>query len=164
MIKNIFILFAFVCCSVQSMVMPERDSKGRPIKRIAGVTSDSPTRVRFVGTHDFNIAGNQTAQGDWTVPQLQYNGENVTTIISGVEFKTVGGCDGDKVSLQIVHPIAGVMDEFGADVFIFKDTKTEIKEHRAEVPAGLMVRAVYKSTCANASRFIMNLYRYIETD
>ena len=160
---RILVLFLF-SFSGQSLVWPERDAKGRPVDRKAGVSSDANIRVRFVGTHDFNIPGNQTVQSDWNVPQMQYNGQNVETIISGVEFKTVGGCDGDKVKFQVVHPIAGVVDEFASDYYVFKDELNTIKEHRAEIPAGLIIRVVYQSTCATDARFIMNLFRYIEVE
>jgi len=161
LIKVILILLIFG--TAYATVVPDRDDKGRTVLRPGGVSSDSTTRVRFTGTHDFTIAGNQTAQSDYTIPQLQYEGQNVDTIISGVQFKTIGGCDGDKVTFQIVHPIAGVMDEFSTNYYVFKDQLNTIKEHRAAVPAGLYVRVVYTSTCANAARFIMNLFRYIET-
>lgn len=144
-------------------VIPDKDAEGRIVQRSGGVPSDSETRVRFIGTHDFTIAGNQTVTSDWTVPQQQFQGVDATTIISGVEFKTVGGCDGDKVSFQVVHPQAGVMDEFGTDYFVFKDTKMTMKEHRAKIPAGLIIRVIYKSTCATSARYIMNLFRYVET-
>lgn len=159
-----YLILFLISFSAFATIIPERDGKGRIIQRSAGINADSVSRVRFVGTHDFNISGNQTAQSDWTVPQMQYNGSNVDTVIQGVQFKVVGGCDGDKVKFQIVHPQAGVVDEFASDFYLFKDEINTIKEQRAALPAGLMVRVVYQSTCATAARFIMNLLRYIETE
>ena len=146
------------------IVIPERDNKGRSISRQAGIPVDSSARVRFIGTHDFNITGNGTAYQDWVVPQLTYNGVNVGSIIRGVEYKTVGGCDGDKVKFSVRHPQAGELDSFAQEFYVFKDEKNIIKEYKADLPAGLIVRVDYTSTCANAARFICNLYRYIEVE
>lgn len=163
-LKYYTFLFLMIAFSASAIVFPERDDKGRPIQRKAGVESDSSTRVRFVGTHDFNIAANTTAQADWTVPQLQYNSVNADTSMAGVQFKVVGGCDGDKVKFQVVHPTLGVMDEFATDYYVFADETSRIQEHRAVLPAGLYIRVIYTSTCGVAARFIMNLLRYVETE
>jgi len=158
------VLGLLIIGSASAMIFPERDVKGRAVSRQSGVQSDSYTRVRFIGTHDFNITGNQTAQSDWTIPQQTYNGNNVTTVILGVQFKVVGGCDGDKVTFRVVHPNETVLDEFATNFYVFADSTNAIKEHRAEVPAGLKIRVIYTSTCGTAARFLMNLYRYMETE
>ena len=157
-------IFLFIPIFAFSTVVPERDTKNRVISRSAGIPVDSSARVRFIGTHDFNISGNSSASQDWVVPQLTYNGVNVNSIISGVEYKTVGGCDGDKIKFSIRHSQTGELDAFAQEFYVFKDEKNIIKEYKADLPAGLVVRVDYTSTCANAARFISNLYRYIEVE
>jgi len=145
-------------------IIPDRDDSGKMINHSSGVPRDDKVRVRFIGTHDFTIAGNQTAQADWTIPQLQFSGQNVSSFFRGGNYKVVGGCDGDKLKFQITDPTgAAVLEEFGTDWFVFADSTSSIREHKASLPATYRIRVVYQSTCATAARFIFNLFRYIET-
>lgn len=161
LIKIFIFFFAF---NAFATIIPERDEKNRVIQRSAGIHSDHKSHVRFTGTHDFSIAGNQTTSASWLIPQLQVAGVDVVSIMQGVQYKTIGGCDGDKVKFEVTHPVAGVVETFADSFYVFKDEINTIKEHRTSLPAGLSIKVTYTSTCATAARFICNVYRYAESE
>jgi hypothetical protein len=79
-------------------------------------------------------------------------------LVQGVETLLVYGADkNDKISLQVVHPIAGVVNQFCTDYFIDASMVTQrlnIPCYTAKLPAGLKLRLVYKASAAIGIRDI----------
>ena len=69
-------------------------------------------------------------------------------LLTGGYVCVQGGKFGDKICLQVVHPQAGVLDQFVSDYYIKSDSESQFSidlDYPAKLPAGLIVRAVYKS-------------------
>lgn len=90
-----------------------------------------------------------------------------TACLTGAQLIVKGGKIEDKISLQIVHPLAGVLSEFITDWFISEDSQRQFMldiPFPANLPSGLKIRAVYKATEEEGTRDILinwHLYEVI---
>lgn len=65
---------------------------------------------------------------------------------------------GDYCTFQIVHPVAGVVEQFVNKWFVIPGTgKMDIQVYRAKVPAGLTIRVVYNNVGATDVECGINL-------
>ena len=124
-------------------------------------------RMRMIKTHAFSAAANTTTTVDWDIPQLRYPDttqtlKDVSTFMNGVEYYINGSHIDDELKFQVVHPVAGIIDEFGHVAAI--DGKHQIESYIARLPAGLKIRLVYINTGNAAVEVRMNLFRHINTD
>jgi len=68
--------------------------------------------------------------------------------LTGAVLLVKGGRFGDRVSLQVVHPAAGVLEEFVTDWYVTEDAQKQFEiqlNYPANVPTGLILRVVYKA-------------------
>lgn len=77
-------------------------------------------------------------------------------LIQGLETLLIYGADrNDKICLQVVHPVVGVINEFCTDYFVDASTVSQrlnIPCYTAKLPAGLKLRLVYKASAALGTR------------
>ena len=72
-------------------------------------------------------------------------------IAGGTVFLARGAAEGDKVDFQVVHPVAGVINQFITDWYVNPDSTLQVvppSNYPAKVPAGLIFRVVYHSVGA----------------
>jgi len=70
-------------------------------------------------------------------------------LVTGGVFLCSGGAQGDFVNFQVVHPIAGVLNQFITNWYIDPSTirqETTKSNYPAKLPAGLILRVSYTST------------------
>jgi hypothetical protein len=123
-------------------------------------------RVRYVKSHSFVATANSITSGDWVIPQMQYPDknnvlQNVESFISGVQYDLKNTHLSDTIRFQFVHPVAGVVDEFG-DIFAMEGVHI-LKTYIASMPAGLTIRVVYENTGNTDTEVKMNVLRHIDT-
>jgi hypothetical protein len=96
----------------------------------------------------FRYRGNATP---WTVCEP---GETNLDLTMAEELHIDGGTiivkdanPGDYCVFQVVHPIAGVVEQFVNKSFVIPGTgKMDVNVYRARIPAGLIIRVVYHNT------------------
>ncbi len=84
-------------------------------------------------------------------------------LFTGGEFLAKNSLFGDKFSLQIVHPINGVIYTFVNDFGVTDDSQTKMVKQSvipAKLPAGLIIRLAYTSTGETDVKLIINLYLF----
>jgi len=70
-------------------------------------------------------------------------------LLTGGTVGVEGGVFGDTLSIQVVHPIAGVVAQFITDWHVLSDVQKQMdltNVYPAKIPAGLKLRLVYTST------------------
>lgn len=96
-------------------------------------------RARFKGV-DFTATAGQVSNLDYTLSEERW--------IDGVDLIQNGAAIGDYVKFQVVHPVYGVLDEFGDSWFIDPSKGEQnpvILSYPAKIPAGLKIRVAYHS-------------------
>lgn len=99
--------------------------------------------------------------------QVEFNGQGVHAICLAAETKPIdlvltdlhfltggelivrGAKIGDKISLQVVHPVAGVLKQFVTHFRMCTDEENQSGfnlPYTAKLPAGLIIRAIYEAT------------------
>lgn len=119
-----------------------------PAKRFTHTSQFTSDAVKFSGASAAGDAvADETKNIDYAVPY--------DLCITGALVLVKGGNINDKVCLQIVHPQAGVLDEFVADWYMNEDRNDQFSidlSYPANIPAGLIIRAVYKASSAAGTR------------
>ena len=151
--------------------IPKKDSEGNALHRTQNVFIDDNKRVRHVGMFNVLQAAGTSNDHDWVVPQLQYSGANVPSFMVGVNYKIIGGeaanppqinfCVIDKDNI-LGHGPNVVLDGFAEDYYMFTNESSIIREHKADLIAGLYIRAHVENPGNADTKFICNLLRYIE--
>ena len=110
---------------------------------------DYQTDLDVRGVWCATIPPNTTQNLDWVCPGQRY--------LTGIRYEKTGGGDCDEVDLQIIHPASGaILKQFGTKVYILSNGRDDF--YKAVVPAGLIIRAVYKNTdLLAAAHFKANL-------
>ncbi len=151
------------------IVIPNRDATGYELLTTKNVAEDDQHRVRHKGIFDFTVNAGVTHDEDWLVEQLTYQGQNVASIMVGVRYHIDGGNNGDHLTFSVIDKdnILGygantILDSFAENFYIFPNEVAEIREHKADLIAGLYIRCHYVNTGASQVRFIGNLLRYLE--
>lgn len=83
-------------------------------------------------------------------------------LITGGVLKVKGAKFFDTATLQIVHPIAGVVNQFVTDYGMSEDTQLQIQleiPYPAKLFSGLSIRLVYKATADLGTRSIVINYK-----
>ena len=78
--------------------------------------------------------------------------------LTGAQFIVKNGKIGDKFSFQIVHPVAGVLNEFITDWYVAGDAQQQSMLDFScpiNLSLGLIIRCVYKSTAEVGIRNIL---------
>jgi hypothetical protein len=79
-------------------------------------------------------------------------------LLQGIaKFVVYGGNRADTVSLQVVHPLAGVVSQFASDFFVIEnkqDQEVYIPNYTAKIPAGLILRCEYSAAPIGSPREI----------
>lgn len=92
--------------------------------------------IGFTGTGTLG----QSTNIDFALTDVRYL-VGVSVILKNQAF-------GDKITFQIVHPLAGVLSEFATNWNVSEDAQDQGKFEfplRAKLPAGLIVRLIYNS-------------------
>ena len=93
------------------------------------------TKMRFNGQKAFGIIpAGQEANVDLAITDDH--------LLTGVVFNVIGNAPGDEITLQIVHPTNGVILTF---LNWFARSFDRELGYPAKIPAGLIIRAHYKS-------------------
>lgn len=83
-------------------------------------------------------------------------------LVTGGDLLVEGGLIDDKIFLQVVHPVAGVIKEFISGFRIASDTIKQLNlqlHYPAKIPAGLSLRCKYIASADGALRKIaVNFY------
>lgn len=83
-------------------------------------------------------------------------------LVTGGDLLVEGGLIDDKIFLQVVHPVAGVIKEFISGFRIASDTIKQLNlqlPYPAKIPAGLSLRCKYISAATGSTRKIaVNFY------
>lgn len=103
--------------------------------------------ARLEGIISAIIPAGQTVTLNWTVPYSR--------VVSGADYEAINRNMGDRISLQVAHPVVGVVDEFAKRLFVRTEYRKEL--YGAALVAGLMVRVVYENVGANDVTFNLNL-------
>lgn len=77
-------------------------------------------------------------------------------LMNGCQYQAEGRNIGDNITFQVVHPVAGVVKEFGTNWYV-KPEET-ILLYRAHLYAGLTVRVKYNNIGSNPVKFTLNLF------
>ena len=151
--------------------IPKKDNEGNAIHRTQNIFIDDNKRVRHVGMFNVSQATGTNSDHDWKIPQLQYNGSDVASIMVGVHYKVIGGEPENPPKIDFcvvdVDNILGygagtVLDGFANSFYMFTDESSTMREHKADLVPGLYIRAHVNNPGNVDIKFICNLLRYIE--
>lgn len=117
------------------------------MSNVSNLFSNGIFSARLEGVISAVIPAGQTVTLNWTVPY--------TRTMNGADYEAINRNIGDRVSLQVAHPIAGVVDEFAKRLFVRTEYRKEL--YGAALVAGLMVRVVYENVGTNDVAFNLNL-------
>lgn len=119
-----------------------------PAKRFTNVDQFTSDNVKFAGASAAgDVSENTNANIDYTCP--------FDLCITGAVLLVNGGKFGDKCCLQVVHPVAGVVDEFATDWAVASDQQKQFElalTYPANIPSGVKLRLLYKATSAEGTR------------
>lgn len=111
------------------------------------------------------LATNQLFSGenvfDWTVEQLQHNGINVDSFMTGVQYEIRNSNIDDEIKFQLVDSLDVLIHEFADIVAI--DGVHLFEQYLSFLPQGTKLRVIYKKTGASDCCLKVNLIRHIET-
>lgn len=127
-----YLLLALLFISSPCLSAPKR------FTHVQQLTSDN---VNFAGKSALGTAtAGDTVNIDYTLP--------FDVCLTGATLIVKGGKTLDTVSLQVVHPQAGVLSEFITDWYIAEDQDVQFTmdiSYPANLSTGLIIRAVYKA-------------------
>lgn len=128
-------------------------------------TSYNPQKVSEFAKDNLQFFG-QSIYFTCDSGQLQ-NGDLVLTedyLLTGGTLLVYNGNIEDKISMQIVHPILGVLNEFVKDYRVTSDSVRQIVldlAYPAKVPAGLIIRCKFEASIEGTTRKIAaNLFTH----
>lgn len=111
------------------------------------------------------IATDQLVSGDnvfdWTVEQLQHNGINIDSYMTGVQYEVMNSNIDDEIKFQLLDSLDVLIHEF-ADIAAI-DGVHLFEQYLSSLPQGTKLRVIYKKTGANDCCLKVNLIRHIET-
>lgn len=167
--------------------IPLKDKDGYPIGRGSNVAMDEKHRVRHKGIFNIAVASGVSSDTDWQVEQLQYNEQNVPSIMTGIRYRVYEGNGDDSIDFSVGDKdgvMVGILydqatfdalkaagngfvslDQFSDNFYLFSDESSEIREHKVDLITGLYIRAhiVNSGTNAKSLKFLGNILRYIDT-
>ena len=125
-------------------------------------TSDfEKSKLIFSGqTIYFDALENDTTDGDLTLAD--------DVLITGGQLLVKGGNIHDQVFMQVVHPTAGVLNEFVSGWRINPDSTdqfTIVLNYPAKIPAGLIIRCKYIADATTGTRDVavnLHLHKVLE--
>lgn len=83
-------------------------------------------------------------------------------LLTGGMLIVKNGSMGDRVSLQVVHPVMGVLNEFVKQWVVVEDSQKQFDlslDYPAKIPAGLILRCNYVADSQILTReFAVNFY------
>lgn len=132
----------------------------------SGLREPRGLRARLKGTHFATVTAGQTANLDWQIEQLQWEGTNKDSFFDGVEYYAKNGEIGDKIKFQVVDvdglvsPPGTVIEEFG-DVYAMPNSPTDIILYKGKLVPGLYARLVYVSTGGQDVVIVCNMFRHL---
>lgn len=117
-------------------------------KRFTHIDQFTSDAVKFAGKSAAGDAvASETKNIDLTVP--------FDLVLTGAVLIVNGAKIDDKACLQIVHPQAGVLDEFVSDWYMSESSDQQLAlelTYPANLPAGLIIRLVYKASATDGTR------------
>lgn len=110
-------------------------------KRFTHVDQFNSDAVKFAGASaSADVVAGENKNIDYTAP--------FDLLVTGAVVIVKGAKIDDKVSLQVAHPQAGVLETFVTDWFMSDDQSEQFAlqlNYPANIPAGLIIRALYKA-------------------
>lgn len=132
-----------------------------PAKRFTHIDQFNSDAVKFAGAAaSGDVLALETKNVDYTVP--------FDVVLTGAVVIVKNASIDDKISLHVAHPVAGIMETFVTDWFMAEDDNQQFAlqlNYPANIPAGLIIRAVYKADGVQLTRQVrINylLHRVIE--
>ncbi len=120
-----------------------------PTPVIIEPTGDSAKTLVLEGDGPHYPESNSTTNMDRAFP--------VDIELQGAEMLVYGHAPGDTVNLQVIHPVAGVVGEFGRNVHIPPSgVITTVSEGTSLIPVGLILRIQYISSGAHKPQVYLN--------
>lgn len=105
------------------------------------------------GTHQATIQPYTQVAIDYVADQ--------TFLTTGCDYEAIGRNFGDTATFQVVVPGSfSVVGEFAKNIFVREKAYYEF--YRANIPQGLIVRAIYNNVGPNVVNFNLNLVRHID--
>lgn len=109
---------------------------------------DPSTKLDMRAGPLLNIAAGETVSGDFVFTEARY--------LTGSAYFREGGNFEDTLTMQMVHPLVGVLDQFATNIYMSVGTNG-YQFYKATIPAGLIARVIYKNNGVNAAKFAFNL-------
>jgi hypothetical protein len=109
---------------------------------------DPSTKLDMVSSPCITIPAGQSLSVDYNFTEFRY--------VTGAEYFRKNGNFEDRLHFQMVHPLLGVVDQFATSIHLQKDYGF-YQFYRANVPAGLIARAVYFNNGTEEAKFCFNL-------
>lgn len=129
-----------------------KDTQVRDINLASPFSSTGGFFARFSGMEGVAIHGTDT-EIDYLIVEERY--------INGVRIIAKGAAWGDYLKFQVIHPIYGMVNEFGTKWYIDADNSKQddvIVPYPAKLPAGVTVRILYTSVGETDVLVYANLY------
>jgi hypothetical protein len=114
---------------------------------------DPAKKLDMVSSPVVTIPAGESRSIDYTFTQSRF--------LTGAEYFRSGGNFGDMINFQIVHPTLGVLDQFATNIYINKEHGS-YQFYSANIPAGLIARAVYFNNGNEEAKFCFNLITHRE--
>lgn len=110
----------------------------------------SKLNANFQGISGICIAG-QSLNLDLTMTEDH--------LITGVQLLAKGSNFGDRITLQVVHPVYGVVNQFASDWQVCSDSEIKLDKeviYPAKLFTGLILRVLYVSTGSIPVQVLVN--------
>lgn len=137
---------------VNSAINHLKDIGPKQVEITSPFTNTGGFFARLTGIEGVATFGTTTAI-DYILTEERY--------INGVRLLTKGAAWGDYIKFQVVHPVYGVLNEFGTKWYIDADNAKQedvLVPYPARLPAGLTVRILYTSVGTENITVYANLY------
>lgn len=110
------------------------------------------TKINLKGCFSSNCPNGQTTEINWTADKLYY--------MDGAEYCISGNHYGVKITFEVHHPTAGLLDRFVDGIYAFDHHHYEF--YHATIPAGLIIKVKVENNTGADIHFYGNLYLHVD--
>jgi hypothetical protein len=118
-------------------------------------------RLRFIKVCASKVLNQGENDFDYPITDYVYQGAKVAQYMTGAQYQVENSNVDDEIKLQVIHPAAGVVDEFANIASC--DGLHLIDQYIAEMVVGLTIRLKYIRNGNNEPIVKCNLLRHIDT-